>query len=212
MYICTMKKIYYLYEIGVGIPMYVGMTKQELKMRLKSHKCSNGNCKREIWIKDAQTRGGIGIWLIEEVSNEIAVEREIYWTNLYFEKYPLVNLRIGNGVSGELSKILSRGQKGKIINREQLKKLHESNVGKKRSDDFCKKLSLRQKGHKKKQSAIENMKKTQRERFGLKVLIDNVLYGSIAEAVEKTIYTKAIIQSYLYGKIKKPIYNITAGI
>lgn len=210
MYICTMKKIYYLYEIGVNIPMYVGMTKQELKTRLKSHKCSKGDCKREVWIRDAQTREGIGILLIEEVSNEIAVEREIYWTNLYFEKYPLVNLRIGNGASNELSCILSNGQKKKLVNYEQLKRLHESNRGKKRSEAFKENLKLKLKGRI--LGDIEKMKATQRERYGAKVSIDGILYGSIIEASEKTIYSKAIIKSYLYGKIKKPKYNITAGI
>ena len=142
-----MKTIYYLFEIGENIPRYVGVTKQELRVRLNSHKCSKGNVKREVWIRDAQTRLGIGIKELERCEDNIAIEREIFWTNELSKDYDLCNLRIGNGTSKELSKILSYGQKNKKeINWAALRITHEKARGQKRNKDFCDKLSLRFKG------------------------------------------------------------------
>jgi hypothetical protein len=199
-----MEKIYYLYEIGVGIPMYIGKTKSSLKYRLKAHKCSKGTCKRELWIQSVNSN--IGIELIELTDN--GLEREEYWTNFYKEKHPIVNLRIGNKASKELSEIFSIAQKKKKINWDAIRKTQQKNKGKKRSKEFCVNSSLRQSGVSKPIEHTLKMKQTQREKYGIKIKVDNVVYGSINEAVEKTKYTKSIITSYLKNRIKNRIYNI----
>lgn len=201
-----MKKIYYLYEIGINIPMYIGVTGQSLKNRLRSHKCSKGNTKREVWIRKALLGGGLGIEQIEEVDDSVCIEREKYWTIFYADT--VVNLRIGNGVSDELSKILSEGQKKKKINWDAIKKTQQKNTGKKRSKIFCDNLSNRMKGKRKNELHVLKMKNTQREKYGRPVFIDDKRYTSIADAVENTGYTKSIITSYLKNKIKKRKYNI----
>ncbi len=91
-----MKTIYYLHEVGNDMPMYIGVTGQSLSMRLKSHKCSKGNSKREKWIRSAISGGGLGIRAIEVVEDCNAIEREVAWTNHYKALYDTVNIRIGN--------------------------------------------------------------------------------------------------------------------
>lgn len=188
--------------------MYIGLTKSKLSDRLKSHKCAKGDTKREKWIKDANSRNGIGISLIESVENDTALNREIYWTNFYFEKYPIVNLRIGNGASVELGEIISKSQKGKIMPQETIDKIRAKLIGLKKSQSFCDNLSKIHKGKKKPISQVRAMSKTMRKDYGRKVCIDGVVYGSIIEAVEKTKYTLGVINSYVYNVIKKRVYDI----
>lgn len=197
-----MKTIYYLYEIGEDVPMYVGCTSQILKKRLAGHKCGHKeNIDKKAWIKKAVNGGGLGIKEIETVEDSVSLERDIFWTNEYFKLYPLVNLRIGTGSSEKLGKILSAGQKKKVVDYAALDRLHKNNIGLKRSKEFCENLSKRFKGIKRPESTCLKTREVQSAIFGKKVTVDGVYYPSIGEAARQTGINKSTIQQYLAGNI-----------
>ena len=81
-----MVKIYYLYEVGVGHPMYIGSTKQSLKLRRENHLSDHrGNTKVKEWIKHIKGTGvglNLGIMLIENCDENVRYIREEYWTKV----------------------------------------------------------------------------------------------------------------------------------
>lgn len=203
------KTIYYLYEIGINTPMYVGMTKQSLKNRLKSHKCPQLFSKREMWIREAMSGGGLSIKQIEVVSEEQALEREVFWTNHYKSIGEICNMRIGNKGSEELNKIMSVSAKKKEINWEALKITHEKARGQKRSKEFCENLSFKLKGRPQKPSSVLAMKNTITEKYGKKLLVDDVLFLSIKEAARFLKINPVSVRNYLLGKVKNIKYKIS---
>lgn len=179
-----MKTIYYLFEIGIDIPMYVGLTKQPLRNRLRSHRCSKGDVRREVWIRKAMAGGGLGIKTIEVVEEAIAIEREEYWTKFYMDDGGLTNMRIGAKGTLELNEKMSVSAKKKTINWDQLRKVHDGNRGRKMSESVC-------------------------EKRRKPVVVNGTKYKSISEAVKITKVPSTTLRSYLSGKNKSEKYIVT---
>ena len=99
-------------------------------------------------------------------------------------------------------------QIGKRRSMESIEKGAAKIRGIKRSKEFCENAAKRLRGIKRRPEYAIKTKLALREKYGTKVLINGVKYDSIAEAVEKTRYTKSIIQRYIRNVIKNVTYDI----
>lgn len=94
-------RIYKLLDPNNNSVMYVGKTIQTLKQRLRGHiHCGkHKSSKRDLWVNSLLLNKQLPIiLLIEDVSENLWQEREIYWINYYKEiNKDLTNSTIGGG-------------------------------------------------------------------------------------------------------------------
>lgn len=95
-----MNKIYVIYNTINNIK-YIGQTAKTLDNRMKHH-YSNIKYKQTKLYKAMNKLGkeNFYIHLIEEVSEEDADERELYWILRFSKRYPLYNEKISKGKCG----------------------------------------------------------------------------------------------------------------
>ena len=193
-----------MYDKRDGLPKYVGATGTGLKRRFNAHRHSKGKSKREIWIQSIKEF--VEIQQIEIVEDSVALEREEYWINFYAES--LVNLRIGNKASKELSEIFSKSQKAKGVNWDALKKTHDKVRGTKKPASWGENLKVKLTGKPKPKEAVEKMKKTHTEKYGFPVWVNDIKYDSVNEASRQTGISRSTIKLYMENKVKKLKYKI----
>lgn len=109
--------IYKLIDPTTNQIRYVGLTFNDLKMRLKSHLSESGKSHKIFWIKKLKNQGFVPI--IESIEDniatyEIACEREIYFID-YFKS-----------IGCELTNMATGGNKNKKMSEETRKKMSDS--------------------------------------------------------------------------------------
>lgn len=93
-----MKKVYFLKEENGDIPRYVGLTKQDLKLRRENHLSDfRGNTHKIKWIQYCKENNiKIEIVLIGEWDDDFAKQQEEYWIRYYWERrIPILNEKAG---------------------------------------------------------------------------------------------------------------------
>lgn len=120
-------KIYFLYLEVDEKPVYVGSTKQELRLRRENHLSDKrGNTLIKNWIKEQKSDSvgkHIKIKLIEHCSAKNRYKREAYWTKVLKTK---LNTKEGVKHTEDHKKKVSEWMSKRVVSKKTLQKMSDS--------------------------------------------------------------------------------------